>query len=165
MNKAIFLDRDGVINKEINYLSKISDFKFVEGIFDICKFFIDLNYKIFIITNQSGIARGFYSENDFNILTNWMLGEFKKNGIQISKVYYCPHHPNYTGDCTCRKPKPGMIVKAALEYSLDLSESILIGDKFSDIKAGESAGINMNILVQTNHLPTFIFNSKNSVPE
>lgn len=161
MNKAIFLDRDGVINKETNYLSKISDFEFVEGIFDICRLFIELNYKIFIITNQSGIARGLYNINDFNILTKWMLKEFKKKGIQISKVYYCPHHPKYSGECTCRKPKPGMILGAALEYSLNLSESILIGDKLSDIKAGEAAGIRTNILVQTNQLPTFLFKIKN----
>ena len=92
--KAIFLDRDGVINKEINYLYKISDFNFIDGIFKACQHFQKLNYCIIIVTNQSGIARNLYKEKDFQTLTNWMLEEFKENDIKILDVFHCPHGPN-----------------------------------------------------------------------
>ena len=94
MKKALFLDRDGVINKEKNYLYKIEDFEFIDGVFDTCRYFQDLGYLIIVITNQAGIARGKYTEKDFEILTTWMLKEFEKENITISKVYYCPHHPD-----------------------------------------------------------------------
>jgi len=141
MNKALFLDRDGVINVEKDYLYKIEDFEFIEGIFDLCKHYQDLGYLLFVVTNQSGIARKFYTEEDFKILTTWMLEEFAKRGIKISHVYYCPHHPNISGECECRKPKPGMLLEAADEFDLDLSHSIMIGDKERDILAGRNAGL------------------------
>jgi D-glycero-D-manno-heptose 1,7-bisphosphate phosphatase len=145
-NKALFLDRDGVINKEKNYVFKIEDFEFIEGIFDFCVYFQKRGYLIFVITNQAGIARGFYSEDDFNILTDWMVSQFEKRNILISKVYHCPHHPDITGPCNCRKPNPGMILQAANEFDLNLSESILVGDYESDLKTGENAGILKNYL-------------------
>jgi len=151
VKKALFLDRDGVINKEKNYLYKIEDFEFIDGVFDTCKFFQNRGYEIIIITNQAGIARGYYTEEDFHKLNNWMLDEFKKRGIKISKVYFCPHHPDFTGMCECRKPNPGMILQAQKEFDLDLSSSILVGDKESDIKAGKNAGIGLNILVKSGH--------------
>jgi D-glycero-D-manno-heptose 1,7-bisphosphate phosphatase len=148
---ALFLDRDGVINKEKNYLYKIEDFEFIDGVFETCKYFQDKNYLIIIITNQSGIARRKYSEFDFNKLTQWMIKEFKKRDINISKVYHCPHHPNYSGECSCRKPKAGMILKALDEFNIDLNNSILVGDKNSDIEAGIKANINNNFLISTGH--------------
>jgi D-glycero-D-manno-heptose 1,7-bisphosphate phosphatase len=140
-NKALFLDRDGTINIEKNYLFRIEDFEFREGIFDVVKAFYDRGYLIFVVTNQSGIARGFYSEEDFQQLTNWMKVQFGQNGIEITKVYHCPHHPDFTGECVCRKPEPGLILKAIQEYKLTSDECVLIGDSERDIEAGLRAGI------------------------
>jgi D-glycero-D-manno-heptose 1,7-bisphosphate phosphatase len=154
---ALFLDRDGVVNTETNYVCRVEDFKFAKGIFKLCEKFQSENYKIFIITNQSGISRGFYSEADFHNLNDWMLNSFLENGITISKVYYCPHHPDITGPCNCRKPNPGMIKQAENEFDLDLLNSVLIGDSISDIMAGKNAGVGTNILVPTNALPKYLF--------
>jgi len=161
MKRALFLDRDGVINKEKNYLYKIEDFEFIDGVFETCKYFQDKGYLIIIITNQAGIARGKYSEEDFTKLTDWMLREFKKKNLVISKVYYCPHHPEFSGECNCRKPKPGMILEAQQEFNIDLNKSILVGDKNSDIEAGINAGIGKNYLISTGHqIDKNIFNVK-----
>jgi len=151
MKKALFLDRDGVINAEKNYLYKIADFEFIEGVFSTCKHFQDKGYLLIIITNQAGIARGKYTEKDFDCLNTWMLKQFSDKGILISKVYYCPHHPEFTGTCHCRKPNPGMIFQAQKEFNLDLSNSILVGDKESDIQAGLNAKVADNILVRSGH--------------
>ena len=150
MKKALFLDRDGVINIDKNYVHKISDFEFVDGIFDLCKYYQDRGYLIFVITNQAGIARGYYDHNDFALLTSWMTGQFKQNDILISKVYYCPHHPGFDKECDCRKPNPGMIFQAQKEFDVDLANSVLIGDKESDLQAGKNAGIQNLILVAAN---------------
>ncbi len=141
MNKALFIDRDGVINVDKVHVFLKEDFEFNPGIFDLCRKFSDDGYLIIVITNQAGIAKGIYTEDVFLKLTDWMIGEFKKNGITISKVYYCPHHPDITGPCECRKPKPGMILIAREEFDLDLSISVLIGDMESDLQAGRNAGI------------------------
>ena len=151
MVKALFLDRDGVINIEKDYLYKVEDFEFIDGIFKVCKHFQNLGYKIFVVTNQSGIARGYYSENDFKELTIWMINEFKKLGIDISKVYHCPHHPDITGSCTCRKPNPGMLLDAAHEFDIDLGGSVIIGDKERDIEAGLNAGLSETYLFDLNN--------------
>jgi D-glycero-D-manno-heptose 1,7-bisphosphate phosphatase len=151
MNRAIFLDRDGTLNVEKDYLYKIEDFEFIDGVFETCKYFQDNGYLIIIITNQAGIARGKYTEKDFEILTKWMIKEFEKNNIKISKVYHCPHHPDFSGECECRKPNPGMLLQAKKDFDIDLSQSILVGDKNSDIEAGINAGIKMNYLVETGH--------------
>ena len=145
--KTIFLDRDGVINKEINYLYKIDDFEFIEGVFDACLFFQSLNYNIVVISNQSGIARGYFSESDYHILTDWMIKQFQEKGVSILDTYYCPHGPE--SNCKCRKPKPGMIIEAANKYGINLSMSWMIGDKESDIKAAKLAGIENTILVRS----------------
>lgn len=144
--KALFLDRDGVINKEKHYLFKINDFEFIDGIFELCKFYQNSGFIIIVITNQSGIARGYYSEEDFALLTKWMIDEFKKRGVDIAKVYYCPHHPDFTGKCSCRKPDIGLILEAKEEFGLNLEECILIGDKISDINAAKTAGIKNSYL-------------------
>ena len=141
MIKALFLDRDGVINIEKDYLYKIEDFEFIDGIFDLCKYYRELGYIIVVVTNQSGIAREYYSHSDFDSLTTWMLQEFSKHSISIKDVYYCPHHPSITGECSCRKPNPDMLLKAAKKYNIDLANSIIIGDKERDIEAGLNAGL------------------------
>jgi D-glycero-D-manno-heptose 1,7-bisphosphate phosphatase len=141
MNKALFLDRDGVINIDKVHIFRKEDFEFIPGIFDLCRSYQDAGFLITVITNQAGIAKGIYTEDDFLKLTDWMTREFKKKGITISKVYFCPHHPDITGPCECRKPQPGMILKAREELDLDLSQSILIGDMENDLQAGRNAGI------------------------
>jgi D-glycero-D-manno-heptose 1,7-bisphosphate phosphatase len=147
--KTIFLDRDGVINKEKNYLHKIEDFEFLNGVFEACQYFMSLNYKIIITTNQSGISRGYYTEIDFQIITDWMINEFMKNNVSILDVFYCPHMPN--SNCLCRKPKPGMLIDAKDLYGIDMQNSWMIGDKEDDISAANSAGISNTILVKSGH--------------
>lgn len=142
--KALFLDRDGTINIEKHYVFRKEDFEFIPGIFKLIKKYSDNGFLIIVTTNQSGIARGFYTEKDFENLTGWMLKEFEKEGIKITKVYHCPHHPDYTGDCNCRKPNPGMILSALHEFNINPDLSVLIGDKKSDILAGQNAGIREN---------------------
>jgi len=147
--KTIFLDRDGVINKEVNYLHKIDDFEFIDGVFESCQYLESLDYKIIIITNQSGISRGYYTENDFKIITNWMISEFKKNDINILDVFHCPHLPE--SNCNCRKPKSGMLLEAKYKHNIDMNNSWLIGDTEVDIIAANSAGITNTILVKSGH--------------
>jgi len=141
MNKALFLDRDGVINIDKRHLYLKEDFVFTPGIFDLCKKYLEAGYIILVITNQAGIAKGLFTKEDFLKLTDWMIGQFLNNGVIISKVFYCPHHPDITGFCECRKPNPGMILQAVKEFNLDISECVLIGDMESDIEAGRKAGI------------------------
>ena len=147
--KAIFLDRDGVINKEKNYLYKKEDFEFIDGVFDACKYFQKLGYQLIIITNQSGIARGYYQEEDFQKLTQWMLRKFTNQGLRILDVFFCPHGPEST--CNCRKPKPGMLLEARGKYNIDMKNSWMIGDKEADVRAANAAGIENTILVKTGH--------------
>jgi D-glycero-D-manno-heptose 1,7-bisphosphate phosphatase len=150
MKKAVFLDRDGVINKEKNYLYKIEDFEFIDGVFTSLKYLKNKGYLLFIITNQSGIARSYYSLEDFEKLSLWMLGEFKKNHINISQVELCPHGPD--DDCDCRKPKIGMIEKILDNHDIDLENSWLIGDKSSDIQCAINANIKNTIQVKSGHV-------------
>lgn len=147
--KALFLDRDGVINKDLGYVYKIEDFYPVDGIYNLCKKFQNEGYKIIVVTNQSGIAREYYSQKDFEILSNWMLESFLEKGIKINGVYFCPHHPDINGDCDCRKPKPGMFIRAMEEHNVDLSKSVMYGDKKTDIEAAENAGLKKAFLVDS----------------
>lgn len=137
MNKAVFLDRDGTINVDKAYLSKIEEFEYLPGVIEGLRMLQDAGFILIIVTNQSGIARGYYSEEDFLELNEWMLSDLKEKGINIAKVYYCPHHPTalvekYRIDCECRKPKLGMYKKAIEELDIDLSQSFAIGDKIRD---------------------------------
>ena len=138
---ALFLDRDGVINIEKNYLHKVEDFEFIDGIFALCKKYQALGYLIVVVTNQSGIARGYYSEEEFSLLTRWMVDVFNREGIAISDVYHCPHHPDISGVCNCRKPEPGMLLEAAKKHNIDLKHSLLVGDSERDITAAYQAGV------------------------
>ena len=147
--KTIFLDRDGVINEEKNYLYKINDFKFLDGVFSACIHFAIQGYKIIIVTNQSGISRGYYSVQDYEILTDWMIKQFKSKQIEILEVFHCPHSPN--DKCQCRKPMPGMFLEAQKKYRIDMANSWLIGDKEEDIIAAHNSGINNTIIVKSGH--------------
>ena len=145
--KAAFLDRDGVINVDHGYVSRVEDFEFQEGIFELFEILQNMGFVLFVVTNQSGIARGYYSLEDFLNLSEYMLSELKNRGVEIKEIAYCPHHPDITGECECRKPKPGMILDLASRYGIDLKSSILIGDKQSDIDAGKNAGLGKTYLV------------------
>ncbi len=147
MSKALFLDRDGVVNVEKNYLHKIEDFELMEGILEVCRMYQEQGYLIIIVTNQSGISRGYYTEEDFAYLSQWMVGHFKEAGITITRIYHCPHHENIDGVCECRKPEPGMFLEARKEYDLDMEHSVMIGDNERDIEASLKAGVGMNILL------------------
>jgi len=138
---ALFLDRDGVINIEKNYLHKKEDFEFIDGIFDLCHYYQEKGYLIIVVTNQSGIARGYYSEVDFSNLTFWMIDAFASKGIEITQVYHCPHHPDISGECECRKPNPGMLLQAGKEFNIDFDSSLLVGDSERDIEAAYNAGV------------------------
>ena len=149
--KALFLDRDGVINFDYGYVHKIKDFEFIKGIFNLSQQAVLNGYLILVITNQSGIGRGFYTLKEFEDLSDWMCRQFLGNGVLITKVYHSPFHPTcglgvYKKDHETRKPRAGMIHLAADEFDLDLSSSILIGDKETDIEAGNNAGVGTNIL-------------------
>ncbi|MEC0227949.1 D-glycero-alpha-D-manno-heptose-1,7-bisphosphate 7-phosphatase [Paenibacillus alba] len=150
-SKALFLDRDGVINVEKNYVYRIQDFEFQPHVFEVLQKFQSENYLLIIITNQAGVAKGYYSEEDFHILNNWMLEQFQKADVNITNVYYCPFHlngaPPYNQDSFNRKPNPGMIFAARDEFLIDLEASVLIGDQESDILAGINAGIKKNVLL------------------
>ena len=143
---ALFLDRDGVVNVEKNYLYKPSDFEFVDGIVELCAHYQDAGYLLVIVTNQSGIARGYYTTEQFLALTTFMEDAFATQGVKIAKTYFCPHHPDITGECECRKPKPGMLLQAAQEFKIDLASSLMVGDKERDIEAALNAGVPQSYL-------------------
>ncbi len=141
MNKALFLDRDGVVNMEKNYVHRIEDFEFMDGIFPLCKRFQDQGFLVLVTTNQAGIARGLYTLEDLHRLNAWMTDRFADAGIRLARIYHCPHHPDFTGECACRKPNPGMLLQAGEDFDLVLSECVLLGDKESDLEAGRRAGV------------------------
>ena len=148
--KAAFLDRDGTIIKDVRYLSSIDDIELIPSSIELCKQLQELGYTLFIITNQSGVARGYYQEEDFHILTKWMLAQFNNRDIDILDVFFCPHGPKST--CKCRKPQPGMFLEARDKYDINLENSWMIGDKETDITAANAAGVNNTILVRSGHI-------------
>lgn len=141
MNKAAFFDRDGTINVEINYLSRPEDLEFIDGMPEFIRKFNDWGFKVIVVTNQAGIARGYYTEEDMNRVHLAMNERLAEYGAHIDAFYFCPHHPDFTGPCGCRKPGTGMLEKAAADFDIDFSRSILFGDKPWDIEAGEKMGI------------------------
>lgn len=145
LKKAIFLDRDGTINVEKGYLYKIEDFEFIGGAINGLRLLQDAGYLLIIITNQSGIARGYYTEEDYHKLNDWMINTLHKNGITLSAVYCCPHHPEakkpeYRIRCTCRKPKLGLYKQAVHDFNINLDDSYAIGDKIRDCAICKSTG-------------------------
>lgn len=149
--KAFFLDRDGVVNVEKDYVHRIEDFEFVDGIFELCRRALARGYELVVVTNQSGIGRGYYSEADFQALTSWMKERFADEGITIAAVYHCPYHPSegvgeYRMESFDRKPNPGMLLRAAKDLDLALSASVMLGDRRSDMQAASAAGVGCRIL-------------------
>ena len=153
-NRALFLDRDGVINHDFGHVFLKSDFKFIDGIFELASHAIRKGCRIIVITNQGGIGKGLYSEDDFIKLTEWMCDVFSNNGVQISKVYYCASHPagieKYRKFDYRRKPNPGMLLEAKHDFNLNLSKCFFVGDQKTDIQAGIAAGVGCNILYDPN---------------
>lgn len=144
--RALFLDRDGVINIDGGYTSHSDNFEFIDGIFDLCRTAKQSDYLIIVVTNQAGIGRGYYSEQDFFVLTAWMCEKFEAERAPLTEVFFCPDHPEhgiggYKKDSFDRKPNPGMLLRAAEKYDISLNDSILVGDKDSDMQAAERAGI------------------------
>jgi D,D-heptose 1,7-bisphosphate phosphatase len=137
--KVLFLDRDGVINVDYGHVHTVDKFDFIPSIFDICKKYQSDGFEIIVVSNQAGIAKGLYTKKDLDIVDEYMKSEFKKHGVMILDSFYCPHKDS--DNCDCRKPKPGLILQATKKYNIDLSRSVLIGDKMSDLEAGHNAGI------------------------
>ena len=144
-NRAIFIDRDGVINHDYGYVYKWADFKFIKGCIEGLILLQNSGFLLFIVTNQSGIGRGYYTENDFFELSRHMLDYLEKNGVSITEIYHCPH--TRYDLCFCRKPAPGLTLRAQKDHNLDLENSYMIGDNLSDVLAGRQAGVGMQILV------------------
>ena len=147
MKKAVFFDRDGVINADAWPLTKIENVVLVPKIAEAIKK-LNPDFLIIVVTNQGSIARGFSTVEEIKAINNFIIQELENQGAKIDGVYFCPHHQDFTGSCKCRKPEPGMILQAAKEHDIDLSKSFIIGDKTSDIMAGKNAGIK-TILVKT----------------
>ena len=154
-HKAVFLDRDGTINVEVQYLSQVKDFQFIPGVPWALKCLKDAGFLLVVVTNQSGIGRGYYDEAALDSIHSHMHEDLAKFGASIDACYFCPHHPEHgTGDyrkeCGCRKPLPGMLQQAALDLDIDLAASFMIGDKLADVEAGLAAGCT-SMLVLTGH--------------
>lgn len=147
--KAVFLDRDGVINIEKDYVHKIEDFEFLPSVLEGAKNLYENGYLLIVVTNQSGIGRGYYTNKEFDKVTKYMEKEFEKNGAKIAKTYHCPHTPS--DSCNCRKPNPGMLLSAKEEFDIDMNLSWIVGDKEGDIKAALAAGVQNTILVRSGH--------------
>lgn len=151
--RALFLDRDGVINHEVGYLHRAEDVRFVDGIFSLCRTAAGLGYRLIVVTNQAGIARGFYSEADFEALMVWMRQAFQAEGVELDAVYHCPFHPEhgvgqYKREHEDRKPGTGMLRRGMKEFGIDLQESVMVGDRCSDIAAANAAGLRQAFLLR-----------------
>jgi D-glycero-D-manno-heptose 1,7-bisphosphate phosphatase len=150
--RALFLDRDGVVNEEVGYLHRAEEVRFVDGIFSLCRAAVGLGYKLIVVTNQAGIARGYYTEADFEALMEFMRGELREEGIELDAVYYCPFHPEhgvgeYKREHEDRKPGTGMLRRGVREFGVELSESLLVGDRCSDVAAANAAGLRQAFLI------------------
>ena len=156
LHPAAFIDRDGVINAELDYVHRIADFHVLPGVFDGLRQLAAQGFELVVVTNQAGIAKGLYTEQDFQQLTRHMLALFEAQGIRVIDVLHCPHHPKgvvprFAIDCDCRKPAPGMLLRAADRHRLDLTRSVMVGDKTSDTLAGRAAGVALTVLVDSGH--------------
>jgi D-glycero-D-manno-heptose 1,7-bisphosphate phosphatase len=157
INKALFLDRDGVINRDFGYVFKIENLEILDGIISLCQKAQNLGYKLIVVTNQSGIGRGYYTEEDFWHFMEGISIEFAKFGVKFDAIYFSPYHPEskikkYQIGEEFRKPNNGMILKAQEDFNLNLEKSVLIGDKITDIQAGISASVGRNVLISQNCL-------------
>jgi D-glycero-D-manno-heptose 1,7-bisphosphate phosphatase len=154
VKRAIFLDRDGTINVEKEYLFQIADFEFIPGVPEAIRMINEAGFLVIVVTNQSGVARGYYCEEDVEVLHRHIASELQRAGAHVDGWLYCPHHPSGRGSyalpCDCRKPLPGMLQEAARRYDIDLENSIMIGDKLADVEAGLAAGCR-TVLVRTGY--------------
>lgn len=150
--RALFLDRDGVINVNHGYVVTPERTDFIDGIFDLCRVARERDYLTVVVTNQAGIARGYYSEQEFTTYMDWMRGEFERRGSGLDAVYFCPHHPTaghgrYLTICECRKPAPGMLLHALGDLNLDPEQCVMVGDKATDMEAAQRAGVSARLLL------------------
>jgi len=140
-NKAVFLDRDGVLNREMgDYVCRVEDFHLLDN-YDTLKTLQDKGYLLIVATNQGGLAKGWYSEEDLAAMHNLLKEMYAQHGVEFTDIFYCPHHPNFTGDCDCRKPKPGLLLQAIEKHNIDPAKSYFIGDRERDVEAGTAAGV------------------------
>ena len=151
-HRALFLDRDGVVNVEVGYLHRPEEVRFVDGIVPLCRTAAALGYRLIVVTNQAGIARGFYTEADFHALMDFIRQELRIQGVELDAVYFCPYHPEhgvgaYKREHEDRKPGTGMLRRGAREFDIDLTQSVMIGDRCSDIAAANSAGLRQAFLI------------------
>jgi D-glycero-D-manno-heptose 1,7-bisphosphate phosphatase len=158
--KALFLDRDGVINVNHGYVHRPDQTEWVPGVFDFCRQAQEAGFLCVVVTNQAGIARGYYSESTFLDYTRWMHEQFASRGVPLLATFYCPHHPTagvgqWMVDCECRKPQPGMILAAKELFNLSLPDSILVGDQPSDLEAASAAGVGRAVMIDANSASPF----------
>ncbi len=155
MRRAVFLDRDGTINEEKDYLWRVEEFTFIDGAVEAIRLLKDAGYLVVVVTNQSGIGRGYYGEADLERLHSHMQSELERVGAAVDDYYFCPHHPHhgvgsYAVECSCRKPLPGMVLQAVRELDIDVASSWMVGDKKADMEAGRAAGCR-TIMVRTGY--------------
>ncbi|EOW6707997.1 D-glycero-beta-D-manno-heptose 1,7-bisphosphate 7-phosphatase [Cronobacter malonaticus] len=175
---AIFLDRDGTINIDHGYVSEIDRFEFIDGVIDAMRELKAMGFALVLVTNQSGIARGKFTEAQFEQLTEWMDWSLADRGVDLDGIYYCPHHPEgaveeFRQNCDCRKPQPGMLISARNFLHIDMGASYMVGDKLEDMQAGAAAGVGTKVLVRTGKPVTpeaeaaadWVLNSLAALPE
>lgn len=151
---AIFLDRDGTMNVDHGYVHESDNFQFIDGVIDAMRELKKMGYALVVVTNQSGIARGIFTEDTFMHLTEWMDWSLADREVDLDGIYYCPHHPEgtveeYRQECHCRKPQPGMLLSAQEELNIDMAASYMVGDKIDDMLAGQAAGVGIKVLVRS----------------
>ena len=152
MIRAIFFDRDGVLNEEVGYLYEVEKFKWIDGAREAIKFCNERGILAVVVTNQSGIARGFYTAQNVDALHDFMQKNLAQVGAHIDGFYYCPHHPDFSGECDCRKPKPGLILRACDDFKINPAEAILFGDSRRDIEAAQAANLRAGIFFKGGNL-------------
>jgi D-glycero-D-manno-heptose 1,7-bisphosphate phosphatase len=148
-NKAIFLDRDGVLNREMgDYVCRFEDFQLLDN-FETLMTLQQRGYLLLVATNQGGLAKGWYTEEILAKMHQHLVGTYRRHGVEIKDIFYCPHHPDFTGDCDCRKPKPGLLLQGIKKYNIDPALSYFIGDRERDMEAATAAGVK-GILTDSN---------------